>query len=566
MKLSHLGKKTGHVLFPYVWHYFTDTYKGRFHHLIVDSILSLCIMVLLAVNVSVLSWLFLFSIPPQFSINLSVPPVVISGEPLTLAIDYHNAAKPISNVRFEVYAPTGFTSFDHTSEIVLPSIASDAREQLTIPGKFIGIVNGQYRFVVLYRYDYYGLHYTDVAQVTFTPSQSSFEVVSDTPEQILNNEPFTWLIDYYNNSQYERQGSCIRLNIPDAFQVTASSITIPQDQQIIFETLAPGEHGQISISGSFHNAVGEGHHLLAVTASDQCDDRIQTQTALTSLIQVLSPRLQLALTGAGVIGVGDRPTYQLTYTNAGDVELTHMVLTARLSNQANHVSSISTRDGSVTGDTVTWVDDVLLLPGERRTKYITLNTNPNQREKNVALGLSASGTAVLNEIDVATYATPAQTSMKFNSTLTFEAISRYTSVYGEPLGYGPYPLQSDNITALRVFWQVEDFTNDLANVTIRTTLPNQVEWTGHSSVTEGSAITYDAATRTVTWHTGSIPSFSHAQGANFEVRVLPNWQQEGKYINIINDTFFTARDSFTGVVLSRAVGPLRTAQPIQPAE
>jgi hypothetical protein len=113
-----------------------------------------------------------------------------------------------------------------------------------------------------------------------------------------------------------------------------------------------------------------------------------------------------------------------------------------------------------------------------------------------------------------------------------------------------------------VFWEIKDFTNDLTNLTIQTTLPSQVEWTDHSAVTEGSGMSYDPASRTVTWHTGHVTSFDHEQGASFELRVRPNSLQIGKQINVTNDTKFSARDEFTEVVLSRVVGALRTADSI----
>ncbi|MFH1537180.1 MAG: hypothetical protein ABID45_04275, partial [Patescibacteria group bacterium] len=145
----------------------------------------------------------------------------------------------------------------------------------------------------------------------------------------------------------------------------------------------------------------------------------------------------------------------------------------------------------------------------------------------------------------------------------FTANSAYYSSEGEQIGYGPYPLEAGSATALRIFWKVQGTTNNLNNVTVQTTLPSQVEWTGMSSVSDGTAMAYDPVTRTVTWHVSDLEAFSYPKGANFEVRVYPNSGQIGQNINIINDSKLTARDSFTGIILTRYFGALRTQDPIE---
>jgi uncharacterized repeat protein (TIGR01451 family) len=307
------------------------------------------------------------------------------------------------------------------------------------------------------------------------------------------------------------------------------------------------------------NAIGAGAQVIGVRGVDDCSTDQYEHIALTAPIQVLTPRLTLATSGPAVLNVGDVGRYTVKYTNSGDAPLSSVRITSQLENFVGRYRSLYlSGGGTVSGDTLSW-SDTNLAPGETRYQTFTVSTNSGMREKNVAMNYSAKAIATIADLGVTTYtATISGPPTKFNSTLSFSTVARYYSTAGEQLGYGPYPLRAWDVTALRVFWQVEDFTNDLSNVTIRTTLPSQVEWTGHTAVTEGSAMTYDPVSRTVTWHTGSIPSFSHAQGASFEVRIFPNSDQVGKTINITNDTIFTARDSFTGVVLSRSAGALRT--------
>lgn len=561
----HLTKHTGRILFPYAWHYFTDDYKGRRHHLIVDTVLSLGVLGVLAANVGLGVWFYLFSIRPTVAATVSVPAVVISGASLGTTITFQPINTTITTVHLKLIGPSGYTFTDST-DWQWSRLSKGEQPTLIIPGTFTGNVNQQYRVVLLYTYNYFGQQFFDYTVAEFTVDTSSLEVVTTVPDKILNDESFSWDVAYHNSSDLPRSDVCVHLDIPDSFALQSSSLPIA-DGQVILNTLQPREQGTITITGSFKNAIGEGAHVLGVTGIDECSTQQYQQIVLTSAIQVLTPRLQVTTSGPSVLNVGDTGYYTVTYSNTGDTSLQNVRIVAQLTGLAGRYRAISiSGGGTMSGGTMTWLTTAL-APGETRRQTFSIATNPALREKNVASSYTVSGTADIADIGVATYAATAPGPItKFNSTLQFSQVARYTSTTGEQLGYGPYPLQAWNVTALRVFWQVEDFTNDLANVTLSTTLPSQVDWTGHSAVTEGDAMTYDPNTRRVTWHTSSIPSFSHAQGASFEVRVLPNSDQVGQRIHIINDTVFTARDGFTGVVLTRAAGAIATDQTIQPEE
>lgn len=551
------AKHTGRILFPYVWHYITDDYKDQHHHLVVDSILSLLILFLLASNIILAAWFYTFSIYPAVTVDLTVPDVVISGSDLAVDVAVTSINKHINQVSLKLVLPSGYTPITPAAW-KWDQLAAGQTQTEQVTGHFIGTVDKPYRVIAVYEYSYYGQKYSGFTTVEFVVDTSSLEVVAHLPEQILNQELFSWTIEYYNSSKIEHKDVCIMLDIPDSFSLESSSAEIT-DSRIVLPSLPAQSGGEVTITGSFKNVLGEGSHIIGVRGVDDCTNQQYEQIVVSTPIQVLTPRLAIATSGPISLNVGDTGRYTVRYTNTGDATLSIVHITSQLQNFAGHYRSISlSGGGTITGDTLNWTD-TNLVPGETRYQTFTVATNPGMREKNVAMSYTAKATADIADLGVTTYTpTISGATTKFNSTLRFSTVARYYSTAGEQLGYGPYPPRAWDVTALRVFWQVEDFTNDLSNVTMSATLPSQVEWTGHSAVTEGGAMTYDPTTRRVTWHTGSIPSFSHAQGASFEVRILPNSDQVGKSVNIINDTAFTARDSFTGVVLSRLVGALRT--------
>lgn len=559
------GKHTVRFLFPPLWHYMTDDYKGRLHHLVVDSILGLTMMSLLAINVALIAWLYLFFIPPEFDVSLEiVADPIVSGADLPVDVQYTVGNKNISDVSIRLHGPQGWQISKEESYMTWDALSGSSQETIHTVAPFTTHVNQTNRILAMYEYRYFGQQYYGLAEVTFVAKTSSLEIVPHIPTKVLNTESAVMQFEYSNSSDYTRGRTCIEFTLPEHFTVTSSSHELI-DQQVCFDQLDPREHGVIEIVGTFQNAIGEGQLVIDLRVIDYLGIQAYTQVSVSTPIHVLTPRLVIATTGSPILNVGDTARYSVIMTNTGDATLTNVLATVNLSGFENRISAVTPIDGVRVGDQLQW--NIAELPaGQSMTKTFITQTNPAWREKNISLHYNATATADIEDIGVSTYALRVEKDIKFNSTLQFDVVGRYTATTGEQLGYGPYPMEADSITALRVIWEIKDFTNDLNNVTIQTTLPSQVEWTGVTSVTEGSRITYDPATRTVTWHTASVPSFSHGQGAQFEVRVSPNSQQIGKRINVTNNTIFTARDSHTAVVIARDHGALRTDQPINPSQ
>ena len=557
---KHVAKKTGHLFFPWVMHYLTDKYQNKHHHLVVDTIFAITAITLIAINVGLGYWFYQATTPADLHVTLDTPAYVISGSEIIYYIDYHNTTKDIENVSFELITPDSFScSENNCQSINKGDVQKYDFGEIKVKGEIIGSIDEIQKIAVVTKYTYHGQNFSEVTFHSYKINDTSFEVVTNMPETILNNQEFTWSVHYKNNSDSIRENVTFDLDLPSTIKITASPKNYEKkSKQVTLKKVEARQEGDLEFRGVFSKAQGESSTLIGV--STNLDSYVQSD--MQNSIDVLTPRLSISSSMSSVGNIGESINYQITCNNIGDAELTNLTITADISNGNKSGFGFYASSGSVSGDQAIWTINSL-LPGNSKTVTLTIAAPENLREKNLSLSVSSQAKANIADASVVTHTEISSASTKYNSTLDFDAQGKYYGPSGEQLGYGPYPLEADELTSLRVFWNVRDFTNDLHNVTIKTTLPSQVQWTGSSSVSQGANISYNSASREVTWHTGNIPAFAGPQGASFEVRITPNFQQIGSKINITNQTLFSAQDSHTNTIIHRNLGSLQTSDTIK---
>lgn len=543
---KHVARRTGHLLFPWAMHYLTDKYGNRHHHVVVDTMLSTAMIILLASNIALGYWFYIFLQPAELNLQINVPEYIISGSEITYNINYQNTTKNISNVNFQLIVPNGYSG---TSAYYLKDIKKDASGSIEMKGDIIGNVNEMQQVGVIVNYQYHGVNFTSFAYKEYKIIDTSIETTVNLPEEILNHQEFDWFVHYKNNSPVVVKNISLDINFPTSLQIIQAPESYQaENKQVILSELAPWQEGDLNFKGRFSQAQGEIESLITISANFGA----YSQSVISGGIDVLTPRLSISSSMPSAADIGDTFYYQINCQNIGDADLSNVTI------------NVDTAGLSRAGLYFTPANGVLnidyLAAGQTKSVYLTITATASLRRENLSASVSANAFAYIVDLNVKTYAAAdTSASIKFNSTLAFSSEAKYYGPSNEQLGYGPYPLKSEEMTSLRVFWNIRDITNDLNNVTLVTTLPSQAIWTGSTAVSQGADISYNPATRQVVWHTSYIPAFSGPQGASFEVLITPNFQQIGKQINVINDSKITAEDSFTHTVLTQYIGPARSA-------
>lgn len=124
--------------------------------------------------------------------------------------------------------------------------------------------------------------------------------------------------------------------------------------------------------------------------------------------------------------------------------------------------------------------------------------------------------------------------------IIFVAEAHYYSSSGVQFGYGSLPPQVGKLTGYRIFWTIKN-NQDITGAVVKAKLPVDVIWAGNVSVSAGQNISYDSDSREITWPIGTVNSGQITLTASFEVQIIPTGKYIGKTINLLEESFMTAK-------------------------
>ncbi|OGG41529.1 hypothetical protein A2837_03445 [Candidatus Kaiserbacteria bacterium RIFCSPHIGHO2_01_FULL_46_22] len=186
--------------------------------------------------------------------------------------------------------------------------------------------------------------------------------------------------------------------------------------------------------------------------------------------------------------------------------------------------------------------------GNARLAFTLLPQTNGLQTPNITFSVKVSGRRVSENGAREEIAGTIDRTIKVESKPVVQASATHTS--SDP---GPVPPVVGQPTTYTIAWKAQSSANNLSNVTLTTSLPAYVTWTG---VTSGSGQwSYNPTSRIVEWKVGSMQSGREADGT-FQVSFLPSASQIDRTPDIIGDSHLRADDSFTGTVLRSTTGAL----------
>jgi len=558
--VAHPGKM---ILFPFL-HWFEEHYKGRYKFARAVFTADLFLLGLALLLCIAALFLFLFGptdITEKIHYDVAVAPrEIISGAPSTLIIRYTNGTKEeLRNVTMNIAYPAHFALqeilFDdtaiHGDLIDIGTIPIGGTGSLKIKGVMFGDVGGEqtFRSLMTFTYGEEDALAQKMATHTFSPSGSTLKLELLLPDKVIAEQPISGTIRYSNTGEIDFPEITIEPEWPTAFTFFSASPLSPySDLSFHLPSIDAGKSGEMTFSG--HLGAVENQITFTFHPSFTFDEVTYRQETLVHTSPVIPPPLTAEISiEKESLRPGSTTEVSIAYTNNGEIDIENIIIGFTSDSPFFSEDSYQTNGAD------------LLLPGESSTVILNapLRSSIYQSEvdayENLAADLQVFATYTLNEDpeqDIS-YLGPTLT-VPITTPLVLESYGRYTMPSGDQIGRGVLPPRADMTTKYWIFWHVAGTTSVLNNTTITGALGDNVTFTGRQSVSQGSAVSYETSTNTVSWNTdGLSPTLSPSSqiiGVAFEVALTPDDSQIGSVPTLMNTIQITGTDAVTGAFVS----------------
>jgi len=558
--------------------------RRRHAWLIIISTLGLLLIVALGV-------LFFFSNGNRkfgeeaVSLHLTGPSQAPSGQVVEYTIAYHNDQNvDLTNIEINWRYPAGFTfegslpqaENNEGTRIVLRRIRARESGNISIRGLLVGEVGETKKITAIVTYEPENIK-AQYAKTLFLSTEVVASVLNlelSGPAQLPKGQVMALTATYRNSSTQTLKGLVLRLTMPGGFELELPQLTTlsGMNNTWLLPDLEPLNKAKVELKGKFTEVATAGQQEIRVAVGIVGENNeITIQEEKIHQVNLVKTNLTLNLTANDVslksaVDLGQQIVYQVTLANEGDEPFTDIKLIAKLDNIYLDWSTLRDDAGGTVNQnegTITWTKDALpflaaLQPGSRSVVRWYVSVLPNLPVSTAAAPtfsakVTAQATQLLGQDLQQVSSESNEVVSKINTRFTVEADGRYYTDDLVKLGSGPLPPRVGQTTTYVIFWRLANTINDVENVVVTTILPPEVNFTGQSTVTAGTAVTFNPNTREVRWTLNRLPagagtSFMKPE-ATFEVAITPITSDVNKILVLTKTVTATARDVSSGADL-----------------
>ncbi len=518
----------------------------------------------------------------RIDLAMQGPTTIAGGDtlPLSLTITNRNPAE-LQNATLEIDFPPGTRSATDVTQpythdvLQLGTLASGGSLDESVRAVLFGSVGQNLSIPVILTYGIPGSNATFVKKTSYTVSISStpLSVSVDTLSETTAGAPLTLTLTVRSNTNVPLNNVVLNAALPFGFSVASSSLPM-SGSSFLLGTFQPGASKTITLAGTlmgqdqtqstFHFTVGTSNTPGDATMAVSYMTQDATVTIAAPFINT-SIAVNGDSSGTETLSPNAAQSVSVSYTNTLSTTVTNPVISVALSGSAIDYNSVQTSNGfyDSTTHTITFsntTDPSLssLAPAASGQGSFTFNTLPASSygaSPSVTFTTSVSGTRV-GQSNVPEQVTANQTqTLKVATAVMLSQDTLYAS--GPVANTGPVVPSAGQQTTYTIRLSAQDSGAPIAGGTATLTLPVYVSFTGKTS--GSGSITYNSASRTVTWDAGDIPQGTTAQ-AYFQVAITPSTSQKGSAPALTSSGSFSAYDRFAGVQVSASANPATTAE------
>ena len=410
-------------------------------------------------------------------------------------------------------------------------------------------------------------------------AEAAVRVTVEALERVTSGQAMPLQIRISSEAPVPVTGLGLSVSLPYGYTATGYSTPPASGSFWNLGTLAPGEERTIRIDGTLEGSDGDRRTFkFQVGQAASGTDAVAVPYSgrqITVAIEKPFLGISLSLNGEASPAVarqaGKTIDGLLTITNNTDATIHDIAVAARFTGAALDGSSVLVPYGSYLSseNIVRWDKSdgagglASIAPGKSEILALSFESKPlvvagraTFQNPELVIDLEAVGRRVSEEGDSEEIRSEAARRIRFISDVAATAARSHVS--------GPRPPAVDQLPVYSLVWTVKNSASELADVTLRATLPPQVSWVELDS---GGlpGLSFDAPSRTLTWSIGTVPAGAgYGQPAaivSFNLALRPSVSQVGYYPTLLGVSTLSGRDTFAGVRISEAGEAVGTERP-----
>ncbi len=388
----------------------------------------------------------------------------------------------------------------------------------------------------------------------------------DIPTRIESGQKIRFSLNYFSNADYPFSDIRILVDYPYNFESLEVNPLPLEENEWRVGLLNRGEGGRIEVSGKFFGEVGEKKTLRARLGMWRGQDFILLKETVRG-VEIVALRLLLSQqindNPEYIASPGDILHYQIFFRNLGQESLNDLFLVANLEGKAFDFQTLKSEQGrfqkgdnSIIFDSRTVPKLRFLSPQEEGKVEFWIEL----KEDWEILSPEDKNATIRNTVSIAQ--TREEFVTKINSELKIVSKAYFADeVFGN---LGPIPPRVGETTTYTVMWQAKNYYNDMENVKIKATLPQNVRLTGEI-FPEEATLTFDSQSREIVWDIGALKAgqgvITDAPHIAFQVALTPSEEQKGRAVPLISEVRITGEDTWTKLELEATAPAIDTTLP-----
>jgi hypothetical protein len=531
----------------------------------------------------------------RVTLEITGEDAVSAGEEIQYTLTYrNNNLVSLRNVKLTVNTPNALVDpsldilgqkVDQVREFELPELAPRSEGQIIIKGRLIGEKGSvQYLNATLsYIPAIVTSSFETETEFATTISDSPLVIDIQSPLESVSGDLVEYNIAVNNRSNTDLEDIELRLEYPDTFAFVSSNLQATGNGNTVFKIPRLRAKGvyEVKVTGNLGGELQSIKILKAQVGEFRQGNftlyaNAQNSTKLSD--PYVSIRQVVVNSGNGVVNAGETLQYEITIRNNTQVRIGEGILKVKLDSNLLDISKLETNgaDFDAGENTIIW----------RANRLPQLKSFPPNEEGKVTFSVPVKSIIPIDDFQDVNYRIKTQvffesqevptqlgvnkliqgnsSEVKLATRLIPKTSIAYTSPVSSIINSGPIPLKLSQTTTFAVSWEIQNLTNDVSGVTLKSTLPANVTWTGQSTTNGIGTLTYNERTKEIVWNIGNIPANTGVlrplYRAVFQIGITPTRNQLGSEVNLLDAVFYTGKDIFTDKDMSGKIDASSTRQ------